>query len=490
MGLRHLYIGGTGGTGVTPTGTEVQIGKSWTINQRINNKDTFSFTIEDDNSATIEPLIEVYFYDDTTYIWGGAIVDIDIEKVNPNRIMYSVKAEDFTCLTERVLAIRSYENQTISNIINSLITTYLSQYGITEGTNNITTVINLITFNYEYCSDVLNQLKGFGNFQWYVDKDKVLHFTTLSETVSGTTLTDELSLKKNLNADNYRNVQYAKGIKKRTDYQVEETMTPKPDGKTREFLSKYPIAKQPIIETNTNGAGWVTRTVGVRGLHNDKEFYWSYNDTQVSQDDSGTVLTDRTAPDTDDEIRISYYGLAPLLVALTNTSEVTAHGNYENYIYNRHLEHSIDAKNYAASLLQKYSNDSDRLSFTIQQKTYEIGVRVPIVDTLLNVSGDFLAESCVWTPRGVNAINYNYTVLDSTSLGGWEEFFKNLFAPEIIELDNQEVVIRIHEWDEPTDHDGQYDIEITTPLFPSNTLFPGNALYPNSTPTSTTTLYD
>jgi len=161
LGLRHLYVGGTGGTGVTPTGTEVQIGKSWTINQRINNKDTFSFTIEDDNSATIEPLIEIYLYDDTTYIWGGVIKVIDIEKVNPNRIIYSVKAEDFTSLTERPLVVRSYEDETISTIINSLITTYFSAYGITEGTNTITTVINQITFNYENGDNVLNQLKNF-----------------------------------------------------------------------------------------------------------------------------------------------------------------------------------------------------------------------------------------------------------------------------------------------------------------------------------------
>lgn len=478
MGLRHLYIGGTGGTGIIPTGTEIQISKSWTIDQKINNRDTFSFTIEDANGATIEPLVELYFYDDTTYIWGGIIKTVDISKVSPNRAIYSVKAEDFTALTERPLIIRSYENKTIAEIINSLITTYFSDYGITEGTNTISTVIKLITFNYEYGDNVLNQLKNFGNFQWNVNKDKVLSFTKIVDITSTTTLTDELSLSKSLSADNYRNTQYAKGKKKRTIYLTEQEMTPKPDGKSREFFAKYPIAEQPLIETNTNGAGWVERTVGVRGLQTAKDFYWSYNDTQISQDENGTVLTD--ANPTDDDIRISYYGLIPLLVVSEKTSEVTEHGKVENYIYNQHLETSIDAKNYVTTLLDKYANDADQISFTIREKTYSVGEQIPIIDSVLNISGNFLAESCTWTPRGLNGINYNYKVLDGVALGGWEEFFKNLFAPEVIELNDQEIVIRIYPWSEATSHDGSYTITVYTPLVPENTLYPEDTLYPNT----------
>lgn len=478
MGLRYLYIGGTGGTDITPTGTEVQIGKQWTLNEKINNKDTFSFTIEDANGATIEPLLEIYLYDDTTYIWGGVIKSVGIVKLNPNTIRYSVKAEDFTSLTERPLIVRSYENRTIAQIINSLITTYFSQYGITEGNNVISTEIKLITFNYEYGDNVLNQLKNFGNFQWNVSKDKVLDFTMINSTTSTTTLTNELSLSKDLSADNYRNTQYGKGKKKRTTYQSEKPMTPKPDGETREFFSTYPIAEEPVIETNVDGAGWVEKTVGVKGLQEDREFYWSYNSTQISQDEDGIVLTDANA--TDDEIRISYYGLIPLLVVSQDTSEVLEHGKFEHYIYNQHLESTIDAKNYVTTLLKKYSNDADDISFIIQNKTYEVGEQIPITDTLLNISGDFLAESCTWTPRGVDAINYKYKVLDGVALGGWEEFFKNLFAPEVIELNDQEIVIRIYSWNEPTNHDGQYDITLYSPLVPETTLYPDNTLYPNT----------
>ena len=473
MGLRHLYIDGAAGVG-----TEVQIGKSWTIDQKINGKDTFSFTIEDANGATIEPLKEINFYDEDTYIWGGVIKTVDITKVSPNRAVYSVKAEDFTALLERPLIIRSYEDKTISQIVSSLITTYFSDYGITEGTNTVSTVIKLITFNYENGDNVLNQLKNFGNFQWNVDIYKSLSFTLINSTTSTTALTDELSLTKNLSADNYRNTQYAKGKKKRTIYQSEKPMTPKPDGKTREFFSTYPIAEEPLIETNVNGAGWVEKTVGVRGLQTDKDFYWSYNDTQVSQDEDGTVLTD--ANPTDDEIRISYYGLIPLLVVSKDTAEVSEHGAVEHYIYNKHLENSIDAKNYVTTLLDKYANDADQISFTLQDKTYSVGEQIPITDSLLNISGNFLAESCQWSPRGVNEINYTYKVLDGVALGGWEEFFKNLFAPEVIELNDQEIVIRIYDWDEPTDHDGEYNITVYSPLVPENTLYPSNTLYPNT----------
>jgi len=473
LGLRHLYIDGIAGVG-----TEIQIGNSWTIEQKINGKDTFSFTVEDTNGATIEPLKEIYFYDDTTYIWGGVIKTVDISKVNPIRAVYSVKAEDFTALIERPLIIRSYEDKTIAQIVSSLITTYFSAYGITEGTNTISTVIKLITFNYENGDNVMNQLKNFGNFQWNVDKDKVLSFTLINAITSTTALTDELSLTKNLSADNYRNTQYAKGKKKRTIYQSEKPMTPKPDGKTREFFSTYPIAEEPLIETNVNGAGWVEKTIGVRGLQTDKDFYWSYNDTQVSQDDAGTVLTD--ANPTDDEIRISYYGLIPLLVVSKDTAEVTEHGAIEHYIYNKHLENSIDAKNYVMTLLDKYANDADQISFTIQSKIYNVGEQIPITDSLLNISGDFLAESCQWSPRGVDSINYTYKVLDGVALGGWEEFFKNLFAPEVIELNDQEIVIRIYDWDEPTNHDGEYTITVYSPLVPETTLYPEDTRYPNT----------
>jgi hypothetical protein len=228
------------------------------------------------------------------------------------------------------------------------------------------------------------------------------------------------------------------------------------------------------VEINTGG-GWGVATIGVKGLATGKQFYWSYGDTQLSQADTETVLA------VGSEIRVSYYGLIQIFIVTNNYAEQTSKGFVvQEYRENAKLYHSNDAANYARQLLDKYSNECDKISFELIQKDYEVGETFRLVKAApWNINEDFLIEACSWKPMGVNRIRYSYKILDGSSLGGWEDFFKNLFAPAHIEVSDNEIVITLKQLNtEFVEVTGEYNITLDTPLAPSETLAPSTTLAP------------
>jgi hypothetical protein len=484
MGIRHVYVGGD-----SSTGTEVDIQQdNWMVEERLNYRSKFNLTIVNNNGANIDPLIEIYLYDDTTKLWGGIIMEVnDYRPGLHTNLFYTCACQDFSELVSRPVISKDYNttNQSIGDVVSNLITSYFSTYGVKLGNIIAETKLNKATFVYKRGDLCLDWLKDLGNFVWYIDCDKKLHFHSVGYLTTTTQLANENNFRKNRSARNYRNVQYVKGRKRILDTeQVNKSVTPAPDGTSREFFTKYGIAKEPTIQVN-RGSGWVTQTVGLKGLVTDKQFYWNYGDTQLTHDENETVLSDST-----DEIRVTYYGLIPLIVAYSNASEVAAHGEIHHYVYNDDVEDSSDALNYAAKLIEKYANDADTVNFTLQNKTYDIGYQFPIVKSSpWNINETYLVENIKWKPRGVNEIDYTYTCPDGAALGGWEDFFKQLIQPDKVDIEEEEIVIVLHDITETHGQDGSYGITYLTPLYPSNSQNPGLALFPG-TISSTETIND
>lgn len=474
MGLRSLYIDGT-----ISTGTEITIKNDWTIEETINRRSTFSFTIKDNNSVSIDPLKEIYFYDDTTLIWAGVIDKVEIkELVTDYLVEFNCDASDFTALCERKLAVRGYKNQTFNYIIQDLINNYLTEYGITLVSDPIVTTIVEINFNYSPVDNCLNLLASFGNYVWWITKDKEMYFIDISNTsVSTTSLTNVFNFTYYKDTNNYRNYQYVKGKAKKTIYNSQKSLTPACDGHNREYFCKYPIAEEPLIETNIGGAGWTVRSLGYTGVSEEgsADFFWHYQSNQISHDESDSVLTGA------DSIRISYYGLIPLLTVTQNTAEITDHGEIQNYISNSDLITIEECRKFAVRIIEKYSNDAEYCHFTLQTKDYEIGELVAITKSIMNINSNFLIDSISWRPQGVNDITYRYKGIDGAGIGGWEEFFKNLYNPPEIQRDEEgETVIAIEVIAEDHSHDGEWDLTRLTPLYPATNLYPSTSLYPGT----------
>lgn len=476
MAIRHVYIGGD-----KDTGTEVYMEQdTWVVVETANTKGHFTCVIKDANGVTITLGQEITLYDGDDYIWGGTIKSCPDKELEIGVLTYYITAQDYNELVERIIVIKGFVEMSIKSMVEYIVDNFLSDYGITQGTIEGDTIINRVPFNYTFAHTALNHLKSFGNFMWWVDKNKQLHFRYIGYEINSNTITDTVlattmyNVKRSRDLDNYRNRQYTKGNDRLSIQQIEKTPTPTPNSSNREFFVKYKIALEPEIEINT-GSGWVAQTVGVRGLHEGSgaQWWWSYGSSQLSHDEDQTVLT------ATDQIRVTYYGLIPLITVTQKSTEVALRGYYDAYNYNGKLEDSIDAFKYSYNLLDKYANEADTFDFTLHSKTYEKGEQVLVQNTLRGINEYFVILSCGWSPRGINAIDYTYTLIDGTNLGGWEDFFKNLVEATEIDLENNEIVIYSKAISEEITLAGQYTMLSSTPLYPSDTLYPSNTLYPN-----------
>lgn len=484
MAIRHVFLGGT-----SVTGTEIQINQdSWSVQESLTSKSIFTFKIEDLNGATLDGGTEVTFYDGTTYIWGGSVSKISDASTGIGRVVYDVEAVDYNELIERTLVVKGFVNYSIEDMVNYIIDNFFASYGITAGTISASTIINRCPFNYVNGHSALNHLQGFGNYIWNINKDKELNFNLIGYVTSGTTITDASlastinNFKRNRSMQNYRNRQYVKGTDRVSIIQTQKTPTPTPNSSHREFFVKYRIALEPQIEIN-RGSGWIIQTVGVKGLQDNEEhqWWWSYGSAQITHDENETVLS------ATDQIRVTYYGLIPLIVIAQDNSEITSRGYYDAYDYNKNVLDTVDGFRYGQNLLERYANTADTVTFHTYSKLFEIGEQVPILMTALrNIDETFLTKSCSWFPMGIGQIQYDYELIDSPNIGGWEDYFEKLTEAIKINVDDNEIIIYSHKVSESITISGEYSIQYVTPLYPDVDEYPSDTKYPGTVTWSTT----
>jgi hypothetical protein len=477
--MRHFKVDSDGNGTLD---TEIIIEKhSWSINERVNARGTLDATVIDDNGVALEYGIEIGLYEDSMLLWGGVIIDVPSSKeVEKGKLRHTIKCEDYAALLDRYVIKGAYDNYTLEDIVNDLIINYFSNSGITAGTISANIEVSVIIINYFKGSEALDHLKSFGNIICWVDKDKQLHFVDLSGSgriINSTSLTNEYGLERQRSGANYYNKLYLKGNKKITVEQSEKVLSPACDGETLEFFTQFSIAKDPFIEYKPAAGDWTEATIGVKGLHEGKQFYWSYGSTQITQD--GDVLAALVAGS---YIRATYYGLIPLFVVVANQAEITNRGfTHENYMENTKLFDTVDALQYGVQLLNKYAEDADKFQFKLYQKDYNVGELFQLTKgSPWDYDEQVLVESCTWTDMGIDGIQYQYNVLDGAAVGGWEEFFKNLLKPDRIEVEETEVLIYLKDISETIDQDGDYSFTLLDPLFPSTLLYPNTSLYPGT----------
>ncbi|MFW9878286.1 MAG: hypothetical protein ACFFG0_34830 [Candidatus Thorarchaeota archaeon] len=510
MGIRHVYINGT-----NLTGDEVYISEDWDIEENMNRRSNFNCIIEfsDETLLTSDDKVllssidevlrttdieiecgdEIRLYEDSTYIWGGVILTLDevYEDKSQYNLWRTVSAGDFTHLLTRKLITRVYDDLYVGEIITHIIEEDLADLGITAGTIQDGPLIERIKFNYDDADSVIQELVDFGNYVWNVNKDKQLNYYALNYYENSTALEDEEGFTRSRSIDNYRNKQYVRGGYAEIQNEIEnETPTPEPDGESKSFFTKYKIGRTPEIEVKLSGGDWTPVDVGVNGLEENADFYWTYGSTQIVQDDSYNSGDALDVADSD-AIRVSYYGLRPILVLAIDSNEINDKGSYEAYTSNSKLKTVPDALNYAKQLLEKYANQADTISFSLTSKDYDPGETMTITkDSPWNIDEDYFVSSVKIYPQGVNAFRYEYTVVDGAALGGWEEFFKGVNQPNVVEAsEDDELLLTLQEWKDGGDiddgyeeysYDGVYTLTKLIPLYPALAQYPSDILFPGT----------
>jgi hypothetical protein len=356
-----------------------------------------------------------------------------------------------------------------------------------------------VVFNYDNGNVAMNMLAEKTGFSWYVDKDKKLHFIERIHMTAPYSVDDSTALKSfrvKRNKKFYRNRQFVQAGVELTSTILLEKPTPKPDGVSRTFVTRLPVGLKPTIVID--GTPVDDNDVGVNGLDQNKEWYFSYNSNIITQDTSLAPL------ETDDTIEITYQGLFPIFVVSENPAEIATRigveggsGVYENIIEEKTLDGRDAAFQFAEAKLDKYGFIPRVITFDIYEHGLKAGQLITIENTVHGIDDSFLIESV--TTRDMNGLTvYSVKCLDGSALGGWEQLFKGLVTTKKqLVIREGEVLVLIfnvpsetQNWSEelttptPTEDEETSEwAEDTTPTvyacpIPSEDLYPADDLYP------------
>jgi photosystem II stability/assembly factor-like uncharacterized protein len=378
-------------------------------------------------------------------IFAGTIDAPEAIETDPGYLYYPITAVDYNQIADKRLYAASHESTLAGNIISAIISAKLSEEGVTAGSIEDGPVITKANFNYKKCSESLDYLKDVSGMNWNIDFDKQLNFFSNSTNLAPWILNDTVQhsnfrIKKN--RSQYRNRQYVRAGTGKTTTQSLEKPSPAPDGSSRSFVLRFPVAEKPVIFVNSTAI--LSANVGVNGLDTGKSWYFSYDSNTISQESSTAVLTSGST------LEITYTGLYPIVMLIDDPAQIAARAAIEtgtSGIYeNLHTEKSINERNqaieYTQGLILRYGIIPSTITFDTEVPGLRAGQLLPIQKTLFGINASYLIESVDISAADVGQINYSVRCLDGSALGGWETFFRDLLkaGQEYIIQENEVIV--------------------------------------------------
>jgi hypothetical protein len=414
----------------TIDGEAVLVSPRWRISDKINARTTLSVTVIDLlDLTTIDIGDPITVTNNAITIFSGIVSTIDISETYPGILEYDLKCIDNSALADKRLIAETGTDETAGYIAEHVILPYLAEEGVTAGTIEAGITISKYTFNYITASQALDQIKTISGLNWNIDKNKQLNLFSRSSYLAPWTLTDNVQhtrFKQSKSIDQYRNVQYVRAGKAKTATQTLEKPSPKPDGVSKTFRTKYPVAQKPTITINSTPVN--SDDVGIKALDTGKKWYFAYDSNDIIQDNSETILSDA------DVLEITYIGLYDILVLAEYETEIEARaiaetgtsGRYEHITEEKSITEADEAQEYGEGLLSKYAEIADNIAFETNVTGLEAGQLLTVNKTLFGLSGSFLIESIDISADSPSEVVYSVKALDGAALGGWEQYFKDI----------------------------------------------------------------
>lgn len=409
---------------------------SLNIDDEINARSTSNFRLIDKTgSYHVSPGQPVEVYDNSnTLVFGGMIEEPEEENPMETNVLYiPVTCIDQQALADRRLIGESYDNQTCGYMARDILTKKLSQEGVTEGVIHDGPTVVRAVFPYFKATQCLDDLAELSGFSWWISHDKKLYFVsreTFKAPFNITNTSKIRNVKVKINKDKYRNRQFIRAGQDVTDVQTERF---KGDGEQRTFSVGFKIAKKPTINVITdNGDGTTTttqQTVGIRGVDDGKQFYWSKGEKELTQDDTEPKLDKETQT-----LEIIYQGFFPILVVAEDGPAISERkkveggsGIYESIDQQASIDNANAALDIAKGKLRRFARLTRFVEFETDLIGLQAGQLIHIDLPIHNIKTEFLIQSISisdYTPNG--DLRYQVSCVDGEAVGGWVQFFKTL----------------------------------------------------------------
>lgn len=398
---------------------------SITIEDSIEERSTAQIGVIDErNLMSFRKGQPVFIYNDDELVFGG-VIDTAERIKHTSDAMHMISCIDWHYLADKRIMAKAYENIMAGEIIKDIIATYLIAEGVTEGTIQTGALVSEAVFNYVPVTDALDAIAEKAGYVWYIDPYKQLHFIQLGAMTAPFTMTSKDMEKGSIRLINgnpqYRNKQYIKGGRDITDPQ---TQTFKGDGANQTFTVGYPIAKVPTVLLNGT-----PQTVGIRGLEENKQWYWTKGDNTITQDILGTPIS------SNDTLTITYQGEFDIVVVAANTEEIenmkaveeSGTGIVEDVFDDMSITNRATAFELAYSKLDKFAKISNRLLFSTTKPGLKPGYLLPVELSDYNLNANLLINKVIIATEGKGKIIwYDVEAVEGPNSASWTKLFYHM----------------------------------------------------------------
>ena len=418
---------------------------------------------------------EVKVYDDDDLIFAGLIKNVTVYEDTPRLLFYDVSASDYTSLADKRIIAKVYTNELAGDIVKDIIDVVLVNEGVSYGTILDGVIIKKAVFDYKTTSQAMDYLAELCGFSWYIDENKALQFFSRESNVSPFVLSDSIfhsNFAQVSNLDQYRNVQFTRGGRGETGLQSNEKPSPKPDGQTKTFTLRFPLATKPIIKIDSVVVA--PENIGINGKDSNKEWYYTINGNTITQDTA-------SMPFSQEIIEVDYKGYRNLFGRVENPSQINARkqfdlgtsGIYEKITEEKSIGDPLQLTQFNKSLIDRYAKIDGKITFKTHAKGLKSGQLLTVQKPLYGISASYLIDTVQANNYG-ELVEYSITALDGSSLGGWDKFFKDMFeASKTFVISENEVLIIANDFSENKNRSASYTITIFQSPVVLDTLFVG-----------------
>jgi len=225
--------------------------------------DSGSFSSKD-LRPTVGDEIEIFL--DSSKEFGGYITEVN-SRFSQATAVYDCDFVDYTYEMDQQYVIDSFEDQTVTEIIEYIVNNYLPDGFSTNST--ITTTIDRIVFNSKKPSECFEDLADTVGYEWYLDEDKVINFFERGS-ISGQAVTPDneiafwSTIEYSESIEQLKNKVFIKGGKRTSTNEIEQSMDEQIDGNNDILKTGYTY----IYRRNASG-DVIEPTITYNGVEQD-----------------------------------------------------------------------------------------------------------------------------------------------------------------------------------------------------------------------------
>lgn len=375
--------------------------------------DSFNFKVRNYGTKTFQPALsqEVILTNGSTKVFGGIIVQIN-EKMDGGLSKFlEVICKDYTAVLDQKLVSKTYQSMTVNAIIADLISTFTT--GFTVVNVNCAVTIDNIVFNYLTVSKCLEKLTtALGNYEWYVDYDKDIHFFQSASIASPFNLTDSSA-----------NFVYQSLVLKKETSQIRNEIILRGGQVTSTTLRteyidgdgtklQWPLANK-FSSKPTVTVGGVSKTVGLDFLDADTSYQcmWDYN-SQSLRFTAGNTPVSGTR-----NVVVTGYPQYPLIVIKRDETSILTYGLAQYLITDKTIQTLPSALARASAEATLYSQPTQSGTFTTYVDGLRSGQTININSSARGINQNFKIRSITTTFHTPTAFAYNVTIETSNDVG-------------------------------------------------------------------------